>query len=183
MTQCFFYDLKNVVESKMSISLFCSVGGFHKRHSNIMRKKGVLQLALQLNFWVAKDICNSLYLYIMNANEQVAWVTKLQLTIFICRECYEQMTWVVKLQLTIYTVQFIATQLQFYQNKSFSITMQLHYNCMHDVLLMSLIVIHLLKSNTWHYEDFLTYIYISKYWSPFFIMIVNDGPKFWHVAI
>jgi hypothetical protein len=26
-------------------------------------KKGVLQLALQLNFWVAKDICNSLYLY------------------------------------------------------------------------------------------------------------------------
>jgi hypothetical protein len=34
-----------------------------------MKNKGVLQLALQLNFWVAKDIYNSLYLYIVNANE------------------------------------------------------------------------------------------------------------------
>jgi hypothetical protein len=37
-----------------------------------MRKRGVLQLALWLNFLVAKDICNSLYLYIVSANEQVA---------------------------------------------------------------------------------------------------------------
>jgi len=29
----------------------------------IMTKRGVLQLALQFNFWVAKDICNSLHLY------------------------------------------------------------------------------------------------------------------------
>jgi hypothetical protein len=35
----------------------------------IMRKKGVLQLALQLNFSVAMDICNSLYLNIMSADE------------------------------------------------------------------------------------------------------------------
>jgi hypothetical protein len=45
-------------------------------------KKGVLQLALQLNFWIAKDICNSLYLYAMSANGQVAWVAKLQFTIY-----------------------------------------------------------------------------------------------------
>jgi hypothetical protein len=48
-----------------------------------MGKKSVLQLALQLNFWVALDICNSLYLYIVSVNQQVAWVPKLQLTIYI----------------------------------------------------------------------------------------------------
>jgi len=49
----------------------------------IMKKKGVLQLALQLNFWIAKDICNSLYLYTVNANGQVAWVAELQLIVYI----------------------------------------------------------------------------------------------------
>jgi hypothetical protein len=33
-----------------------------------MREKGVLQLALQFNFWVVDDICNSLYLYTINVN-------------------------------------------------------------------------------------------------------------------
>jgi hypothetical protein len=32
--------------------------------------------------------------------------------------------------------------------------MQLHYKCTHDVMLMSLIVIHLFKFNMWHYENF-----------------------------
>jgi hypothetical protein len=36
-----------------------------------MKKKGVLQLALQLNFLVVKDTCNSLYLYIVSANGQI----------------------------------------------------------------------------------------------------------------
>jgi hypothetical protein len=57
-----------------------------------MRKRGVLQLALQLNFWVALDTYNSLYLYTMSDNGQ--------------------MTWVVELQSTAYTVQLIAIQLQ-----------------------------------------------------------------------
>jgi hypothetical protein len=39
-----------------------------------MKKKRVLQLTLQLNFWVALDICNSLYLYVMSAIGQVARV-------------------------------------------------------------------------------------------------------------
>jgi hypothetical protein len=47
----------------------------------------------------------------------------------------------------------VATQLQISQNNLFSPTMQLHYNSTHDVMLTSLIVIHLLKSNMWHYED------------------------------
>jgi hypothetical protein len=37
-------------------------------------KKNALQLALQFNFWVVEDNCNSLYLYVVSANGQVAWV-------------------------------------------------------------------------------------------------------------
>ncbi len=88
--------------------------------------------------WPCNSIlsCNSLYLYVMNVNEQV--------------------TWNAKLQLTIYMVQFIVVPLQLSQNNSFSTIIQLHYNYTHDVMLMSIIIIHLLKFNTWHYEDFLT---------------------------
>jgi hypothetical protein len=39
-----------------------------------VKKKGVLQLTLWLKFLVVKDTCNSLYLYVMNANGQVTWV-------------------------------------------------------------------------------------------------------------
>jgi hypothetical protein len=60
-------------------------------------------------------------------------------------------------------VQLIKTQLQLSQNNSFSTTMQFHYNYAHDVMLMSLIIIHLLKSDTWHYEGFWTLIFFSKY--------------------
>jgi hypothetical protein len=48
----------------------------------------------------------------------------------------------------------LCNTLQLYRNKSFSTTMHLHYNCTHDVMMMSLIVIHLLKSNMWHYDFF-----------------------------
>jgi hypothetical protein len=47
-------------------------------------------------------------------------------------------------------MQLIATQLQFNQNNSLSTTMQYHYNYTHDVILMSLVVIHIY--DTWHYE-------------------------------
>jgi hypothetical protein len=57
----------------------------------------------------------------------------------------------------------LATQLQLYQNNSFSTTMQFHYNYTYDVMLMSLIVIHILKSNIWHYE---------KIWTLFFLKIL-----------
>jgi len=33
-------------------------------------------------------------------------------------------------------------------------TIQLHYSYTHDVMLMWLIVVHPLKPNMWHYEDF-----------------------------
>jgi len=49
---------------------------------NIMKKRGVLQQTLQLNFWVAPDTCKSLYLDAMSANEQVAWSVELQITIY-----------------------------------------------------------------------------------------------------
>ncbi len=38
---------------------------------------------MQLNFWVAKDTYNSLYLYTMNANGQVVWIEELQFIIYI----------------------------------------------------------------------------------------------------
>jgi hypothetical protein len=104
--------------------------------TSTMKKMGVFQLALQLNFWVAKDICNSLYLYVVNANRQVAWV--------------------VELQLVIYIMQLIVTQLQLCQKDSFSFIIQFHYNYTHDVMSMSLIVIYLLTYDTWYYEDFST---------------------------
>jgi hypothetical protein len=75
---------------------------FEQHYTNTMKKKGVLQLAMQLNFWIVEDTCNSMYLYTMNANEHVAWVAKLQLT--------------------IYTMQLIITQLQLSQNNSSSTT-------------------------------------------------------------
>jgi hypothetical protein len=49
-----------------------------------------------------------------------------------------------------------AIQLQLCKNNSFSTTMQLHYNYTRDVMMMSLIVIHLLKFDMWQYEDFWT---------------------------
>jgi len=51
--------------------------------------------------------------------------------------------------------------LQLNQNNSFSTIMQFDYNYTHDVILTSLIVIHILKYHMWHYEEFLDiYIYI-----------------------
>jgi hypothetical protein len=51
-------------------------------YENHYEKKVVLTLALRLNLWVALDIYNSLYLYDVSANGQIALVAKLQLTIF-----------------------------------------------------------------------------------------------------
>jgi hypothetical protein len=101
----------------------------------IMRKRGVLLLTLQLNL-----SCKGHF----------------QLTIFICHECQRTSCMNCRVVIHSYTMQLITTQLQLYQNNSVPTTMQLHYNCTHDVMLMSLIVIHLLKFDTWHYEIFLT---------------------------
>jgi hypothetical protein len=126
-----------------------------------MRKRGVLQLALQLNFWIVKDTCNSLYLYIVSVNKHIAWV--------------------VELQLTIYMVQFIATQLQLNQNNSFSTTIQFHYNYIHDVMLTSLNVIHLLKFNMWHYEDFWTFSFQNiNLYRPFWLLMMVCDYDTWH---
>jgi hypothetical protein len=59
---------------------------YHKKiltlenNCSLWKKKGVLQLAL-LNVWVANDTCNSLYLYVASANEQIAWIVELQVII------------------------------------------------------------------------------------------------------
>jgi hypothetical protein len=61
-----------------------------------------------------------------------------------------------ELQIIIYMVQLIIIQLQLGQNNSFSTTMQLHFNYTHDVILTSLIINHIFKSDMSHYEDFWT---------------------------
>jgi hypothetical protein len=54
---------------------------------------------------------------------------------------------IMKLQFTLYTMQLN-------EDNSLSTTIQLRYNYTHDVMLTSLIVIHLLQFETWHYEGF-----------------------------
>jgi len=44
--------------------------------------------------------------------------------------------------------------------------MQLHNNCTHDVTLMSLPVIHLLKYDTWYHEDFWIFYYYIDFHHP-----------------
>jgi len=73
----------------------------------------------------------------------------LKFTIFIHCEC--QRTSYMSCRVVTHRI-YSATQLQLSQNKLFSTIMQLHYNYTDDIMLMSLIVIHLLKSNMWHYE-------------------------------
>jgi len=59
------------IKQVMEGNRYCTFWHIHNE------KRGVLQLALQLNFWVVEDICNSLYLYIVTIKEQVAWVAEL----------------------------------------------------------------------------------------------------------
>jgi len=100
-----------------------------------MRKKNVLQLDLQLYFWIAMTTCNSLYFYIVSVIKQIAWVAKV--CIYGAIHCNS-----------------IASQLQLCWNNSFSTIMQLHYDYNHNIMLLLLIFIRLFKSNTWHYKDF-----------------------------
>jgi hypothetical protein len=57
--------------------------------------------------------------------------------------------------------------------------LQLCYNYTHDVILTSLIVIHILKLDI---MKFFGHNVFLKYWYALSIMIVNDGPKYdmWH---
>ncbi len=126
----------------------------HPKHPNTMKKQKVF----------CNWPCNSLYLYVVSANKQVAWI--------------------VELQFTIYIVQPIAIQLQLNQNNSFSTIIQLHYNCTHNVMLMSLIVINLLNFDAWHYEKNWTWKWFSfqnidLHYSLWLLMVVRNCDT-WH---
>jgi hypothetical protein len=60
-----------------------------------------------------------------------------------------------KLQLIVYIMHLIVTQLQF--NKK--IHFQLLFNSIINIPMKSLIVIHILKSNMWHYEKNWTFFF------------------------
>ncbi len=127
----------------------------------LWKKKSVLQLALQLNFWVAMDTCNSLYLYVMSSNEQVAWVAKLQLT--------------------IYMVHLIAIKLQFNQNNSFSTTIQLHYDytqC-HDDIINCHPFVKIWHMALWRFLDIKKIQNIDLHRPLWLLMMVGDYDT-WH---
>jgi hypothetical protein len=80
-----FWERRELVDHLQDVLLFPSTNMI--RHPNLhlynvcnviftMRKRGVLQLDLQLNFWVTLNTCNSPYLYAMNAIEQVVRVVR-----------------------------------------------------------------------------------------------------------
>ncbi len=47
------------------------VVNFQLEAPSTMKKGGVLQLGLQLDFWIAMDICNSWYFYNMSVIKQI----------------------------------------------------------------------------------------------------------------
>jgi hypothetical protein len=115
----------------------------------------------------------------------------LQLTIFLFYECYRiscKGCNSLCIRCNLYSATHcnsIATQLQICR-KSFSITMSLHYNYSHNIMLLLLIFIHDPFIKFWHLALWgfldLKIIYFSKYLFPLSIMIINDGSKLWHMA-
>jgi hypothetical protein len=159
----FGYIITKVDGPLKILKLEALIKTFTLNQRNTMKKRGVLQLASSLNFWVASNICNSLYLYAISVNGQVAWVAKLQ---FI-----------------VYATQLITTQLQLYQNNSFSTIMWFHYNCTHDVMMMSLIVIHPWKYDTWHMKFFGHKIIIFSnidFYCPLWLLMMIWNCDTWH---
>ncbi len=98
-------------------------------------KRDVLRLTLQLNFWITLDIYNSLYLHGVSVNQQMHELQSCNSPYIQCNSLHLNSNFMKTTHLT---------------------TMSLHYNYTHDVMLTSLIVIHLLKFYTWHYKDFFT---------------------------
>jgi hypothetical protein len=103
-------------------------------------------------------MCNSLYLYTLSVNKQIAWV--------------------VELQLTIYMVQLIATQ---YQNNLFSTTMQLHYNCTYDDIIHYHSSIKIYHMALWRFLDikFFSFQNIVLHHPLWFLMMVWNCDM-WH---
>ncbi len=64
---------KLMIETHVKVSslikVFLTITPMTRMNIHYEEKKGVLQLALQLDFWVAPNICNSLYLYVVNVNK------------------------------------------------------------------------------------------------------------------
>jgi len=125
-------------------------------YSSIMWERGVLELAFQLNFWVASDTCNSLYLYVMSAIGQVARVAT--------HRIYDA---------THYNS--IATL-----SHQFSTTMQLPYDYNHNVILTSFFI-HPSKFNTWYYEDFSWFFWNIDIHHPLWLFVLS-GLGLWHMA-
>jgi hypothetical protein len=120
-------------------------------------KRGVLQLDLQLSFWVAMTNCNSLYFY---TNECY------KTSCMSCKRC----------NLTCIQSHYGAPHCNWVVT-----TMQFPYDYNYNVTLTSFFI-QSSKFNTWHYEDVL----VNFFWNinihcPLWLFILN-GFRLWHVA-
>jgi hypothetical protein len=113
----------------------------------LWKKKGFCNSPCNIIFGVSEDICNSLNLYIVSAKGEVTWVIELQLIKYMMQLNVTHCNWIATL-----SKQFILKLL-----------CKLHYNCTHNVMMMSSIVIHLLKYNMWHLLIFEILIFIVHY--------------------
>jgi hypothetical protein len=129
----------------------------------LWKKKGLRQLALQTQFLNCTRHSQSLYLYGMSANGQVAWVAKLQFIIYM-------------VQLITPQLQTLSQQLIF---NYYTISLYLHPWC-HANIINSHISIKFWHMALWNI--FGQNYFFSKYWSPSSILIVNDGMRLWHVT-
>jgi hypothetical protein len=128
----------------------------------IIYKKGVLQLALQLNFWVTLDICNSLHLYAMSVIGQVTRIARV----------------------ASHHIYIWCNSLQLYYNFVTTTPFQLLCNSPMTTIIMScwchFSSIHQ-NFNTWHYEDFSWFFWNIDIHCPLWLFIL-DGFGLWHMA-
>jgi hypothetical protein len=124
---------------------------------SLWKKRGVLQLDFQLNFWVTLDTFNSSYLYTMSVIEQVARVAT--------HHIYGAIHY--------NSITTLSQQLFF----NYYVT---PYDYNHNVMLTSFFI-HPSKFNTWHYEDFLWFFWNIDIHCPLWLFVL-DGLGLWHVA-
>jgi len=117
----------------------------------IMEKKVFCNLVFELQWPLAINYNFTLWMLLDKSHE----LQKLQFIAFLRCECYWTSHMSCKNCISPYIwCNWMQIHCNSIKNNSFSTTMQLHYNYNHNVMLMLLIFIHVLKFDTWHYEDF-----------------------------
>jgi hypothetical protein len=123
---------------------------------NIMKKREILQLALQLNFWIVMTTCNSLYFYVVSVIGEVEWVVRLATQ------------YIYMIQFNYSFVKTIHFELLCNSTTTTVITSCWHYYFHLSIKIWQVAIWIFLDSKI---------IFFLKYLSPSSTMIVNDGLK------